>query len=176
MAFGTVSEDGQGRPGWKCSVDDITIPISMPINNIADNGHLLCDSSTLSAGQHSFSLSPFRNGTASTFWFDYFSYEPLPGDTIASPTVLRIQDDNPDVVYRGTWDALSFSNSGYGNFSISQTSSLDSLCSYTFNGEQVLSSMNVSGSLLSYRNIHIIIRPYFILRSLSNSKYSCLFH
>jgi hypothetical protein len=136
MAFGTVSEDGNGgRPGWKCLVDNVAVPPATPVTDFPDNGHLFCDSSTLSAGQHNFTLSPFRNSTASTFWFDYLSYEPLPGDKIAGSTVLRIQDDHPDVVYRGTWGTGYISTLGYENSSITDTQSVGSLCSYTFNGE-----------------------------------------
>ncbi|KAF8957095.1 hypothetical protein BDZ97DRAFT_1924836 [Flammula alnicola] len=91
--FGTTNirnSSGVLDPTWTCQVDGTNIPLPTPFPYV-ENNWVLCEWSTISAGQHTVTVTAQSSGQA--FLFDQFQYVPSPTAAISnSAIVVGFQD------------------------------------------------------------------------------------
>jgi hypothetical protein len=164
--FGTI-ESIQRAPLWLCTIDTTLTGNSPPLEDyLIANQFLLCDFPDLAVGSHTLIITPFFNTTNSKFWLDYVAYVPssLPEDIPAS-SVIKVQDNDEDVKYSGTWVGFGFPD---GSADVTQTFDAGSFCTYTFNGEytfRIAKSNKLKPSLLKEHLSHFTASsiPLFLL-------------
>ena len=85
---------------WRCSIDDITIPLFDPPNNGA-----LCEERNLADGPHVITVDVTQSTGNRTFWFDYLRYIPSPNVSQDFAYVV-VPNADPAIKYGTGWTPL----------------------------------------------------------------------